>query len=64
MTIAERPHCQRCEALMEFQRIDPGVRGFENQVFECGRCYTMKTVSVRIHHLAKRSEDNWSTGAA
>jgi hypothetical protein len=33
---------------MEFQRIDPGVRGFENHVYECGRCYTMKTASVQL----------------
>jgi hypothetical protein len=32
---------------MDFQRIDPGMRGFVNQVFECGRCYTMKTVQVK-----------------
>jgi hypothetical protein len=33
---------------MEFQRIDPGIKGYENRVFECGRCYTMKTVSVSL----------------
>jgi hypothetical protein len=33
---------------MYLQRIDPGIRGFENRVFEYGRCYTMKTVPAAI----------------
>jgi hypothetical protein len=33
---------------MDFQRVDPGVRGFENHVYECGRCYTMKTEAVSL----------------
>jgi len=33
---------------MEFQRVDPGFRGFENHVYECGRCYTMKTKAVSV----------------
>jgi hypothetical protein len=48
---------------MEFHRIDPGIRGFENQVFECGRCYTMKTVAVRLDAtiVAARHDDApWS----
>ena len=49
--ITARPSCEKCGRGMRFQRIDPGQRGFENQVFECGRCYTMKAVSVsKIHN--------------
>jgi hypothetical protein len=29
---------------MALQRIDPGIRGFVNRVYECDGCYTMKTV--------------------
>jgi hypothetical protein len=29
---------------MDFQRADPGLRGYVNRVFECSRCYTTKTV--------------------
>jgi len=38
----ERPCCPTCRIRMDLQRIDPGIRGFENRVFECGKCYTMK----------------------
>jgi hypothetical protein len=34
----ERPSCPTCRQRMYLQRIDPGIRGFENRVFECGRC--------------------------
>ena len=36
---------------MEFQRIHPGIRGFDNHVYECGRCYTMKTSAVSRSRL-------------
>jgi hypothetical protein len=42
------PRCPRCHGRMEFQRVDPGIKGFENHVYECGRCYTMKTESVSL----------------
>lgn len=45
------PRCPRCDGRMEFQRVDPGIRGFENRVYECGRCYTMKTESVSLGNL-------------
>jgi hypothetical protein len=44
----ERPRCPTCRERMDLQRIDPGMRGFENRVFECGRCYTMKAVPAAI----------------
>jgi hypothetical protein len=44
LMIETAPPCPRCEGRMDFQRIDPGIRGFVNRVYECGRCYTMKTV--------------------
>jgi hypothetical protein len=34
---------------MDFQRIDAGLRGHENHVYECGRCYTMKAVQVCLN---------------
>lgn len=42
------PRCPRCQRRMEFQRVDPGSGGIENHVYECGRCYTMKTESVNV----------------
>jgi hypothetical protein len=36
---------------MDLQRIDPGIKGFENRVFECGKCYTMKAVPAAIHRM-------------
>jgi hypothetical protein len=47
----ERPPCPTCRERMDLQRIDPGIRGFENRVFECGRCYTMKTVPATIDRM-------------
>ena len=44
----ERPRCPTCRECMDLQRVDPGMRGFENRVFECGRCYTMKAVPAAI----------------
>ena len=44
----ERARCPACRERMDLQRIDPGMSGFENRVFECGRCYTMKTVPAAI----------------
>jgi ribosomal protein L37AE/L43A len=40
----ERPSCPKCQNRMDLRRIEPGIRGYENRVFECGRCYTMKAV--------------------
>jgi hypothetical protein len=40
---------------MDLQRIDPGIRGFENRVFECGRCYTMKAVPAAIDRMKSRN---------
>jgi hypothetical protein len=31
---------------MDLQRIEPGMRGSENRVFECGKCYPMKMKTV------------------
>jgi len=47
----ERPRCPTCRERMDFQRINPGIRGFENRVFECGKCYTMKTVPAAIDRI-------------
>ena len=47
----ERPRCPICRERMDLQRIDPGIRGFENRVFECGKCYTMKTVPAAIDRI-------------
>jgi hypothetical protein len=56
----ECPPCPTCRNRMGLQRIDPGIRGFENRVFECGRCYTMKAVPAAIDRIksasAKRAE--------
>jgi hypothetical protein len=41
---------------MDLQRVDPGIRGFENRVFECGRCYTMKAVPAAIG----RTKSKWA----
>jgi hypothetical protein len=38
---------------MSFQRIDPGVRGYENRVFECGKCFTQKTEAVVIDPISR-----------
>jgi hypothetical protein len=43
---------------MELQRIDPGIKGFENRVFECGRSYTMKAVPAVIDRM-KSSSAKW-----
>jgi hypothetical protein len=40
---------------MDLQRIDPGIRGFENRVFECGKCYTMKAVPAAIDRIKSPS---------
>jgi hypothetical protein len=55
----ERPSCPTCRQRMDLQRIDPGIRGFENRVFECGRCYTMKTVPAAIER-SKSPSANWA----
>ena len=47
----ERPPCPTCRIRMDLQRIDPGIRGFENRVFECGRCYAMKAVPAAIDRM-------------
>jgi hypothetical protein len=36
---------------MDLQRIDPGIRGYQNRVFECGRCYTIKAVPAALHRI-------------
>ena len=51
----ERPRCPTCRECMDLQRVDPGMRGFENRVFECGRCYTMKAVPAAIGRTKSRS---------
>ena len=55
----ERPPCPKCRVRMELQRIDPGIRGFENRVFECGRCYTMKAVPAVIDRM-KSASAKWA----
>jgi hypothetical protein len=57
----ERPSCPMCRQCMYLQRIDPGIRGFENRVFECGRCYTMKTVPAAIGRM-KFPSAKWAKG--
>jgi hypothetical protein len=52
---AERPSGPTCRQRMDLQRIDPGIRGFQNRVFECGRCYTMKTVPAAIGRMKSPS---------
>jgi hypothetical protein len=51
----ERPRCPTCRECMDLQRVDPGMRGLENRVFECGRCYTMKAVPAAIGRTKSRS---------
>jgi hypothetical protein len=51
----ERPCCPTCRIRMDLQRIDPGIRGFENRVFECGKCYTMKAVPAAIDRMKSPS---------
>ena len=51
----ERPRCPTCRECMDLQRVDPGMRGFENRVFECGTCYTMKAVPAAIGRTKSRS---------
>ena len=51
----ERPRCPTCRECMDLQRIDPGMRGFENRVFECGRCFATKAVSAAIGRTKSRS---------
>jgi hypothetical protein len=51
----ERPCCPTCRIRMDLQRIDPGIRGFENRVFECGKCYTMKAVPAAIDRMKSLS---------
>ena len=51
----ERPRCPTCRECMDLQRVDPGMRGFENRVFECGRCYMMKAVPAAIGRTKSRS---------
>jgi hypothetical protein len=36
--------CLKCEGTMTLQRIDHGLKGFENRVFQCERCFSGKTV--------------------
>jgi len=55
----ERPPCPKCRGRMELQRIEPGIRGFDNRVFECGRCYTMKAVPAVIDRM-KSSSAKWA----
>jgi len=55
----ERPRCPMCRECMDLQRVDPGMRGFENRVFECGRCYMMKAVPAPIDRTKSRSA-NWA----
>jgi hypothetical protein len=51
----ERPLCPKCRDRMDLQRIDPGIKGFENRVFECGRCYTMKAVPAAADRIKSPS---------
>ena len=51
----ERPRCPMCRECMDLQRVDPGMRGFENRVFECGRCYAMKAVPAAIGRTKSHS---------
>jgi hypothetical protein len=53
----ECPPCPTCRNRMGLQRIDPGIRGFENRVFECGGCYTMKTVPAAIGRMKSLSAE-------
>ncbi len=51
----ERPRCPTCRERMDLQRIEPGIRGFENRVFERGNCYTMKAVPAAIDRIKSPS---------
>jgi len=59
----ERPRCPACRECMDLQRVDPGMRGFENRVFECGRCFTMKAVPAAIVGGPKPAR-TWASGYA
>jgi len=55
MPATERPHCPKCHELMSFQRTDPGMRHTENRVFECGKCFAMKTIAVQVDVGSKKA---------
>jgi hypothetical protein len=48
----ERPRCPTCWERMDLQRIDPGIRGYENRLF---KCYTMKAVPAAIDRIKSPS---------
>jgi transposase-like protein len=50
--------CPKCGSSMNLQRVEPGLRRCENQVFECARCWTEKTISVRT--ASKRAAVEWA----
>jgi hypothetical protein len=58
----ERPRCPTCRECMDLQRVDPGMRGFENRVVECARCYTMKAVPAAIGRTKSRSASGPKVG--
>lgn len=39
--------CPKCSSPLHLQRVDPGMRGFVNRVFECRQCGTEKTFPGR-----------------
>ena len=58
----ERPRCPTCRECMDLQRVDPGMRGYENRVFECARCYTMEAVPAAIGRTKSRSASGPKVG--
>jgi len=45
---------------MNLQRIESGIRGSENRVFECSKCFAMKTLAVPIDPM-KSKKAAWSS---
>src|SRR3977135_2476105 len=60
----ERPRCPTCWECMDLQRVDPGMRGFENRVFECGRCYPMQAGPAAIGGTKSRSASGPKVGCS
>jgi hypothetical protein len=59
----ERPKCPKCMTPMTLQRVEAGLKGFENRVFECNKCFTDKTVAVSIDPM-KSSKAKWAASAS
>ncbi|WP_398472849.1 hypothetical protein [Tardiphaga sp.] len=41
--------CPKCTSALFLQRIEPGMKGYVNRVFECRQCGTEKTFPGRAN---------------